>query len=179
MKDREERKGCPGAYGLPEYDPMDCGANTCESCWQQAVKGTRMKRLTKREQIELKDGQKDVACNYKDDECNDRCMYDYCKWNKEALKKLKAYEDAEEQGLLVRLPCKVGDIVYQITRNFISTYRIRSFINYNNGNIFFDRECINGIYINVKGFHICDVGKTVFLTREEAEKELERMGEGC
>lgn len=28
------------------------------------------------------------------------------------LKKLAAYEDLEEQGLLVRLPCKAGDIVY-------------------------------------------------------------------
>lgn len=28
------------------------------------------------------------------------------------LKELKSYKDSEEQGLLVRLPCKVGDIVY-------------------------------------------------------------------
>ena len=28
------------------------------------------------------------------------------------LKELKSYKEAEEQGLLVRLPCKVGDIVY-------------------------------------------------------------------
>lgn len=28
------------------------------------------------------------------------------------LKKLADYEDLEEQGLLVRLPCKVGDIIY-------------------------------------------------------------------
>ena len=28
------------------------------------------------------------------------------------LEKLADYEDLEEQGLLVRLPCKVGDIVY-------------------------------------------------------------------
>ena len=28
--------------------------------------------------------------------------------------RLKAYEDAEEQGLLVRLPCKVGDTVYSV-----------------------------------------------------------------
>lgn len=89
--------------------------------------------------------------------------------------RLKCYENLEEQGLLLRLPCKVGDIVYQITRNFISTYRIRNFIHYNNGNIFFDWECINGIYVNVQGFHIDDVGKTVFLTREEAEAALERM----
>lgn len=33
--------------------------------------------------------------------------------------KLKYYEDAEEQGLLLRLPCKVGDKVYQISENFI------------------------------------------------------------
>ena len=31
-----------------------------------------------------------------------------------ALEKLAAYEDAEEQGLLVRLPCKVGDTFYYI-----------------------------------------------------------------
>ena len=29
-----------------------------------------------------------------------------------AIARLAAYEDAEEQGLLLRLPCKVGDIVY-------------------------------------------------------------------
>ena len=30
------------------------------------------------------------------------------------LKKLADYEDLEEQGLLVRLPCKVGDTVYRV-----------------------------------------------------------------
>ena len=30
----------------------------------------------------------------------------------ELLEELKSYKEAEEQGLLVRLPCKVGDIVY-------------------------------------------------------------------
>ena len=30
----------------------------------------------------------------------------------EWLEELKSYKEAEEQGLLVRLPCKVGDIVY-------------------------------------------------------------------
>lgn len=28
------------------------------------------------------------------------------------LKELKSYKEAKEQGLLVRLPCKVGDIIY-------------------------------------------------------------------
>lgn len=33
------------------------------------------------------------------------------------LTKLAAYEDAEEQGLLLRLPCKVGTIIYKIENN--------------------------------------------------------------
>lgn len=31
----------------------------------------------------------------------------------DALERLAEYEDAEEQGRLVRLPCKVGDTVYE------------------------------------------------------------------
>lgn len=30
----------------------------------------------------------------------------------ELLEELKSYKDLEEQGLLVRLPCKVGDTVW-------------------------------------------------------------------
>ena len=32
----------------------------------------------------------------------------------EYLRKLKDYEDAEKQGRLIKLPCKVGDTVYKI-----------------------------------------------------------------
>lgn len=35
--------------------------------------------------------------------------------NGSPTEKLSAYEDAEEQGLLLRLPCKVGDKLYRIT----------------------------------------------------------------
>ena len=39
--------------------------------------------------------------------------YEYGKANLQALiNKLAAYEDAEEQGLLLRLPCKIGSDVY-------------------------------------------------------------------
>ena len=74
-----------------------------------------MERLTKRELVELKNGKEIVACNYKDEDCNDSCIYGRCRWNHKALKKLKEYEDLEEQGMLLRLPCKVGDIVYNLT----------------------------------------------------------------
>ena len=40
---------------------------------------------------------------------------DYYKNEYESCRKeLKKYEDAEKQGLLVKLPCKVGDMVYVI-----------------------------------------------------------------
>lgn len=90
--------------------------------------------------------------------------------------KLKQYEDLEEQGLLLKLPCKIGDMVYSITRNFISEYTICSIEKYNEG-FFFNWRCEKGIYINVRGFTDYDIGKTVFLTKEEAEQALKQMGE--
>lgn len=36
----------------------------------------------------------------------------------EAVDKLAEYENAEEQGLLLRLPCRVGDMVYVIALNY-------------------------------------------------------------
>ena len=87
-------------------------------------------------------------------------------------KELQEYKDLEERGLLVKLPCKIGDIVYTPTRDFIFKHRITT--------IFHD---LLGIYFNgtpeddadrsVKWFAENDLGKTVFLTREEAAKKLE------
>lgn len=80
--------------------------------------------------------------------------------------KLKAYEVLEEQGLLIKLPCKVGDTIYHKNDNTKIPYT---------------RHCINKIvidddvkffYTDVHFFRIAEIGKTVFLTREEAEKTL-------
>lgn len=90
------------------------------------------------------------------------------------LEELKQYKDAEEQGLLFKLPCKVGDIAYSITRNFISEYTICSIEKYKEG-FFFNWRCEKGIYINARGFTNYDIGKTVFLTREAAEQALKKM----
>ena len=50
--------------------------------------------------------------------CEEFCKYvvDGCKncYIQQVFKKLADYEDLEEQGLLVRLPCKVGDTVYRV-----------------------------------------------------------------
>lgn len=92
------------------------------------------------------------------------------------LEELKSYKEAEEQGLLVRLPCKVGDTVYVPTRNFISELRITLVsVDTSDGAMYFSWLLNSGIYPNLDGFSGYELGKTVFLTREEAEKKLEEM----
>lgn len=76
--------------------------------------------------------------------------------------KLCEYEDLEEQGRLVKLPCKVGDTVYKAdkVREKIKQYKV---IHFETDQVDFD----NYDYCFLSHF-----GKTVFLTREEAEAEL-------
>ena len=82
--------------------------------------------------------------------------------------KLKYYEDLEEQGLLLKLPCKVGDTVYEITGATVRGYDWK-YLTYENAYI---HETVFSLY------RIYDIGKTVFLTREEAEKKLEELRGG-
>ena len=97
-----------------------------------------------------------------------------CKHLKAMVERIAAYEDAEEQGLLLRLPLKIGDTVYSVTRDFISEYTICSIEKYNEG-IFFNWRCEKGIYINARGFTNYQIGKDVFLTQAEAEEKLKGM----
>lgn len=91
--------------------------------------------------------------------------------------KLAEYEQLEEQGLLVRLPCKVGDTVYVPTRNFVSELRI-TMVSVDMHGVYFSWMLNSGIYPNLDGFSKSKLGKSVFLTREEAEKKLEEMENG-
>ena len=95
------------------------------------------------------------------------------------VEQYKAYNDLEEQGLLLRLPCKVGDTVYAIGFN-------------NNKPIIYESVVLNilitekEIVFNVKvdEFEINSqlkqsmFGKTVFLTKSEAEAKLKEMRGG-
>ena len=88
----------------------------------------------------------------------------------EVYEKLKEYEDLEEQGLLLRLPCKVGTIVYVIVAKCNGDY-------YNCHH--YCEECRDfDKYICSLSFYaelIDDFGKTVFLTKAEAEEALAKM----
>lgn len=80
---------------------------------------------------------------------------------------------AEAEGRLLVLPCKVGDTVYTAQRGVISELSVDHLELYNVG-IWVGWHLISGIYGNFRmdGFPASDIGKTVFLTREEAEAAL-------
>ena len=93
----------------------------------------------------------------------------------EIAERLANREQAEEQGLRLWSPCKVGDIVYKpnpITRKEIVGIKIES--------IFITESGINiSGRTTIKKHSVCckpdDFGKTVFLTRGEAEAKLKEM----
>ena len=72
-------------------------------------------------------------------------------------------------------PCKAGDVVYQITRKFISVFRVRFIEIATCGNLFLHTDLISGIVYTGEVFSESDIGKTVFLTCAEAEKVLDKQ----
>ena len=97
---------------------------------------------------------------------NSNCIYEIfsSSWEKlssgPAIKRLAEYEDAQEQGLLLRLPCKVGTPVYAA-------------INKKNYGVGFMDSHIETW--NFRYDMIPDFGKTIFLTREAAESALREI----
>lgn len=83
------------------------------------------------------------------------------------LTKLAVYEDLEEQGLLVRLPCKVGDTMYDIVGKPLRIVEHK----------------VDAFHIDKKGFHLQIINGVlekkqeakVYFSREEAEKKLDEM----
>lgn len=95
------------------------------------------------------------------------------------LTKLAVYEDLEEQGLLVRLPCKIGDTVYRVNAGAkqpiipMTVSEIHFLCYKNERTVRFDT--IDKEYMGESCYRLEDIGRIVFLTHEEAEKKLEEM----
>lgn len=98
------------------------------------------------------------------------------------LHKLADYEDKEEQGLLIELPCKVGDTVYELlitgVKKHEPVYEIyeAKVIRFIRDSFYWCCETITKDK-NEWGFEfvVDSFGKWVFLTRSEAEEALARM----
>lgn len=92
---------------------------------------------------------------------------------KSVFERLAEYEDAEEAGRLIKLPCAVGDTVYVIKRNEVKTYTVNHFTIIKNG--VYAYLVIS--YSEKSLVSVDDFGKTVFLTRKEAEAALKGADE--
>lgn len=111
-----------------------------------------------------------------DDELWERACEPDCEEIDVVYRKLKDYEDAEEQGLLLRLPCKVGDIVYKVNKasKKISKHRVLKIeIEKMEGTDFTTQ-----IWFENYDFTFAHrFGEVIFFTREEAEAKLKEMEE--
>lgn len=74
------------------------------------------------------------------------------------------------------LPCKVGDRLYEVTgRKTISVYKVKA-IRVELFGLFIEWDIVEGfVWQSLSGINAREIGKTVFLSREEAEKALEAM----
>ena len=113
--------------------------------------------------------------------------------------KLAHYEDLEEHGRLIELPCAVGDTVWFIGRKcvtcneddcygcphnrngerknekFLYITTIKQFEITKNAVYMIDTDTVWSSTEN--SFNIDEIGRTVFLTKEEAEAKLKERGE--
>lgn len=90
------------------------------------------------------------------------------------LQKLADYEDLEEQGRLIKLPCKVGDIVYGISMGKLISLTVNEIsIFYMKGEKIINVKCQNND--EFRNYVEREFGKTVFLTESEAEAKLNEL----
>ena len=97
----------------------------------------------------------------------------------EYLEEMMKYRELEEQGKLLKLPCKVGDTVYRVNAGakqpiIPMTVSEIHFLCYKNERaVRFD--AIGKKDMGESCYRLEDIGRIVFLTHEEAEKKLEEM----
>ena len=84
---------------------------------------------------------------------------------------------ADKDGRLVVLPCKVGDTVWMWNADFGTALPyVVDLISVINEGCGYSANCNhNGELLDSIDFEDGDIGKTIFLTRDEAEKALEAM----
>lgn len=100
------------------------------------------------------------------------CVEGYC-----GMEKLAEYENAEDDGLLIRLPCKMGEILYLPHRDRVESFRVNRMV------IYGDRIEIGAQYYGEdelnKYWHITflatDIGCMFFRTKEDAWQKLRIM----
>lgn len=118
----------------------------------------------------------DLCCDYckateeGDEDCRG-CAINKC------FNKLGQYEELEKQGKLLKLPCKVGDYIYTISRGKIISLKVCeiSIFYLNENNLTLQIECSENDSSDFLNYLDSEIGKTVFLTQEEVKAALKEM----
>lgn len=114
---------------------------------------------------------KETYCSFVDCDYERNCKMNNQCYNKQLYDKLKEYEELEEKGLLLKLPCKIGDKVYRFCGAKGSKYvdwRTVSSMTYR---LDYKRDIVWEIFTTTTDV----LGKTVFITKEEAEEKLRKL----
>lgn len=91
-----------------------------------------------------------------------------------AAEKLADYEDLEEQGRLLKLPCKVGNTVYVISMGKIISLVVEEISTfYVKNEKIINVKCQNADIF--RNYIEREFGRVVFLTKEEAEAKLKEL----
>lgn len=100
------------------------------------------------------------------DKCHEKAVYE----------KLREYEDLEEQGLLLKLPCKIGKNLYDITE-FVEGYDSPDIFLIDASRIEISKDKEGLIYtIDCVDYREKDFGTTLFTSEEEAMKAIQEKG---
>lgn len=136
-----------------------------------------MERLTSREHGGISCTGRDILCSSFCNNCSQGTGD--CEIVKKMVEKLADYEDLEEQGRLIKLPCNRGDKIYFIKSAFsMAHFPIEATVTSICG-----VDCDNDVmYSSIteynkidRRFRSSDIGKTVFLTKSEAEAKLKEL----
>lgn len=102
-----------------------------------------------------------------------------------AMNKLAHYEDLEEQGRLIELPCKLGDTIWIVRENIHEATICRIVLNISESNNFINLdvayEYVDWFYNDgrkAKATALCRYLSDAFLTKEEAEAKLAELKGG-
>ena len=112
--------------------------------------------------------------NGSSEKCND------CEITTSICEKLGKYEDLEEQGRLIKLPCSVGDKIFLDFAGFgkdVDEFMVKDFHLdcFEDGGVilFCDYESNDRIFSGQ--IDVTEFGKTVFLTKSETEAKLKEL----
>ena len=163
---------------------MDC--QKCEADWT----GKHGKPMADCTALYCRNRLKDRLAAYEDSRCAPEEVLPKDKADEIAMKlmrfaeleslcsytRLRELAEADKDGRVVVPPCKVGDRLYEVTgRKTISVYKVRA-IRVELFSLFIEWDIVEGfVWQSLAGINAEEIGKTVFLTREEAEEALKEV----